>query len=86
MDSSRKSEVTKGVVLPLVVLVIVFALGVGTDQHAVFVALMAAVPMLAAVFAPMGLVVVVSAVTLVGALALMLVPGDSPASDSLGDR
>ncbi len=83
MDSSRKSEVTKGVVLPLVVLVIVFALGVGTDQHAVFVALMAAVPMLSAVFAPMGLVVVVSAVTLVGALALMLVPGDAPASDSL---
>ena len=83
MDSTRKTQVTRGVVLPLVVLVVIFVIGVGTDQHAVFIALMAAVPMLAAVFAPVGLVLVVSAVTLVAGLALMLVPGDAPTSDSL---
>ena len=51
VDSSRKSEVTRGVVLPLVVLVVVVALGHRHGQHAVFIAMMAAVPMLAAVFA-----------------------------------
>ncbi len=60
VDSSRKSEVTRGVVLPLVVLVVIFALGIVTGQHAVFIAMMAAVPMMSAVFASAGFVALVA--------------------------
>ncbi len=42
-------------VLPLVVLVVIFALGIVTGEHAVFIAMMAVVPMMAAVSASVGL-------------------------------
>ena len=82
MDSSRKSAVTRGVVLPLVVLVLVFALGIVTGQHAVFIAMMAAVPMLAAVFAPVTLTVIVAAITVAAAVVLAVIPGDETFEDS----
>ena len=37
VDSSRRTEVTQGVVLPLVVLVVVFALGIATGDHPIYV-------------------------------------------------
>ncbi len=83
VDSSRKSEVTRGVVLPLVVLVIIFALGIVTGQHAVFIAMMAAVPMLAAVFASVPFVALVAVVTFVAGLVLTFVPADEATEDSL---
>ena len=76
MDSSRKSEVTKGVVLPLVALVLIFVLGVVTDEHAVLVAMMAAVPMFAAVFAPVALTGLVAVVTFLAGVVLSVLPTD----------
>ena len=83
VDSSRKSEVTRGVVLPLVVLVVIFALGIVTGQHAVFIAMMAAVPMLSAVFASVPFVALVAVVTFVAGLVLTFVPADEATEDSL---
>ena len=83
VDSSRKSEVTRGVVVPLVVLAIIVAFGVVTGQHAVFIALMAAVPMLAAVFASVPFVALVAVVTVVAGLVLTFVPADEATGDSL---
>lgn len=83
MDSSRKSEVTAGVVLPLVALVVVFALGVVTGNGPVYVAMMAAVPMLAAVFAPVSLTVAVAVVTFLSALVLTLLPEQREINDSV---
>ena len=82
MDSSRKSAVTRGVVLPLVVLVVIFALGIATGQHAATVGLMAAVPMLAAVSAPLSLTVVVAVITVLAGVILAVVPGDEKLADS----
>lgn len=83
MDSSRKSEVARGVVLPLVVLVVIIALGVVTGQHAVFIAMMAAVPMLSAVFASVPFVGLVAVLTFASGLVLTFVPSDEPTDDSL---
>lgn len=83
MDSSRKSEVTRGVVVPLVVLVVVFALGFVTEEHAVFIAMMAAVPMMAAVFASVPFVALVAVVTFATGVVLTLVPADEATEDSL---
>lgn len=82
MDSSRKSAVTRGVVLPLVVLVLVFALGSVTGQHAVFIGMMAAVPMLAAVFAPMTLTLIVAVITVAAGVVLAVIPGDEAFADA----
>ena len=91
MDSSRKSEVTRGVVLPLVVLVVIFALGIVTGEHAVFIAMMAAVPMLAAVFASVPFVALVAVVTFAAGLVLDLRAGrrghrGQPRPDGRADR
>lgn len=83
MDSSRKSEVTRGVVLPLVVLVVIFALGIVTGEHAVFIAMMAVVPMMAAVSASVGFVALVAVLTLAAGLVLMFVPADEATDDSI---
>lgn len=83
VDSSRKSEVTRGVVLPLVVLVIIVALGIVTGEHAMFIAMMAAVPMLSAVFASVSFVALVAVLTFAAGLVLTFVPGDEPTEDSL---
>ena len=83
MDSSRKSEVTRGVVLPLVVLVVIFALGIVTGEHAVFIAMMAVVPMMAAVSASVGFVALVAVLTLAAGLVLMFVPADEATEDSI---
>lgn len=82
MDSNRTSEVTRGVVLPLILLVLILAIGVVTGQDAVYVALMAAVPMLAAVFTGVRLTLVVAVVTLLAAVALVAIPSDEPLADS----
>lgn len=82
MDSNRTSEVTRGVVLPLILLVLIVALGVVTGSHAVYVALMAAVPMLAAVFADVRLTAIVAVVTVIAGVTLVLIPGDEPVADS----
>lgn len=70
-------------VLPLVVLVIIVALGVVTGEHAMFIAMMAAVPMLSAVFASVSLVALVAVLTFAAGLVLTFVPGDEPTEDSL---
>ena len=83
MDSNRTSEVTRGVVLPLIVLVVIFALGVVLGQDAVYIAMMAVVPMIAAVFTGPRLTAI-SAVLAVGSgLALALLPGDESLEDSV---
>ena len=83
VDSSRKSEVTRGVVLPLVVLVVIFALGIVTGEPAVFIAMMGAVPMMSAVFASSLFVALVALVTVTAGLVLAFVPGDEAVEDSL---
>ena len=70
-------------VLPLVVLVVIFALGIVTGEHAVFIAMMAVVPMMAAVSASMGFVALVAVLTLAAGLVLMFVPADEATEDSI---
>lgn len=83
VDSSRRSEVTRGVVLPLVVLVVIFALGVVTGDHAVYLALMAAVPMMAAIVVSTGLTLVVALITIASGVVLLLLPSDDEQSTVL---
>lgn len=83
VDSSRRSEVTRGVVLPLVVLVVIFALGVVTGDHAVYLALMAAVPMMAAISVPTSLTLVVALITVASGVVLMLLPTDDEQTGTL---
>ena len=83
MDSSRTSEVTRGVVLPLIVLVVIFALGVVLGQDAVYIAMMSVVPMIAAVFTGPRLTAISAALALVSGLALAALPGDEAFADSL---
>jgi diguanylate cyclase (GGDEF)-like protein len=83
VDSSRKSEVTRGVVLPLIALVVIVAVGVVTGQHAVFVAMMAAVPMFSAIFASVVFTALVAVVTFLAGLVLTFMPGDEDVSDSI---
>jgi diguanylate cyclase (GGDEF)-like protein len=77
----RNAEVTQGVVLPVVALVVVFVVGLVTGQQAVFVAMMAAVPLFSAVFASVPFAALVSVVTFVAALVLASVPGESGQAD-----
>lgn len=83
MESSRKTEVTQGVVLPLVILVVLFALGIATGEHAIYVAMMAAVPMLSAVFATIPFTGLVAVVTFVAGLILTFLPSDEQVQDSV---
>lgn len=76
MDSSRKSEVTAGVVLPLIALVVLVVLGLVMDEKAAFIALMAAVPMFAAIFGPLSYTVIVAAASVVAGIVLAAIPGD----------
>ena len=77
VDSSRRTEVTQGVVLPLVVLVVVFALGIATGEHAIYVSMMAAVPMLSAVFATIPFTGLVAVVTFIAGLILTFLQSDT---------
>ncbi len=83
MDSSRKSEVTRGVVLPLIVLVVLTAAAVVSGQHAVYIAMMAAVPMFAAVFARVGFTALVAILSFVAGIVVALIPADEDFNDSL---
>lgn len=69
--------------MPLVVLVVLFALGLATSNHAVFVALMAVVPMLSAVFAVLPFTALVAVITFVAGLVLTFLPGDEAVQDSV---
>lgn len=82
MDNNRTAEVTRGVVLPLILLVVILALGVVTGQDAVYIALMATVPVLSAVFTGPRLTAIVAFVSVVAAAALLVIPSDAPLSDS----
>ena len=82
MDDSRTAEVTRGVIVPLVLVVIILALGIVTGDQLVYVAVLGAAPVLAAVFARVGLTVVVAVVTALAALALVVLAGDDPWSDA----
>jgi diguanylate cyclase (GGDEF)-like protein len=75
VESSRTADVTRGVIVPLVLVVVIVALGIVTGEHAVYLAMLGAAPMLAAVFAGTRLTVIVAVVTLVAALALGFFPG-----------
>jgi diguanylate cyclase (GGDEF)-like protein len=81
--SRGNAEVTQGVVLPIVALVVVFVAGLVTGQQAVFIALMAAVPVLSAVFASVSFTAIVAVVTFVAALVLAFVPGDGDFASSV---
>jgi diguanylate cyclase (GGDEF)-like protein len=83
VDSSRRTEVTQGVVLPLVVLVVLFALGVATGDHAIYVSMMAAVPMLSAVFATIPFTGLVAVVTFVAGLVLTFIQADGKVEDNV---
>jgi diguanylate cyclase (GGDEF)-like protein len=83
VDSSRNAEVTRGVVLPLVLLVVILAVGIVTGQHAVYIGMMAAVPMLAAVFAGISLTAIVAVISVVAGTVLAFMPGDEDVSDSV---
>jgi diguanylate cyclase (GGDEF)-like protein len=67
MRVSRRAEIILGLVLPLLVLVWLVVLGRSSDQAAVCVAFMAAVPMFAAMFTGAAFTGVVAAATLVAA-------------------
>lgn len=82
MDSSRKSEVTRGVVLPLIALVVVVALGIVVGPHAVYIALLAAVPVLAAVFAGPSLTAIVAVIAVLAGGLLAFLPSDDEMADS----
>ncbi len=74
MDSSRKSEVTRGVVLPLIALVVITAAAVVTEQHAVYIAMMAAVPLFAAIFASVGLTALVAVLAFAAGIVVAFIP------------
>ncbi len=74
---------TRGVVIPLVVLVVLFALGIATGQHATYVALMVVVPVLSAVFAGIPFTALVAVVSFVAGLVLTFLPTDEPTTDSV---
>jgi diguanylate cyclase (GGDEF)-like protein len=59
-----------------VALVVLFAAGVVTGQHAIYLAMLSVIPMLAAVFAPVVLTAVVAVITFVAGLALAMLPSD----------
>lgn len=75
MEGSRTAEVVRGVVFPLILVVVILALGIVTGNQAVFMAMLGAGPLLAAVFADVRLTAVVAIVTVLTALALAFVPG-----------
>ncbi len=81
MESNRTAEVTRGVIVPLVLVVVILALGIMTGEQAVYAALMGAAPMLAAVFTGRGLTSVVALVTVLAALVLAVFPGGEEWSD-----
>lgn len=83
MDSNRTSEVTRGVVLPLIVLVVIVALGVVLGQDAVYIAMMGVVPMLAAVFTGPRLTAISAALAVASGVTLALLPSDETWEDSL---
>lgn len=83
MDSNRTSEVTRGVVLPLIVLVVIFALGVVLGEDAVYIAMMGVVPMIAAVFTGPRLTAISAVLAVASGLALALLPSDESLQDSL---
>lgn len=68
MRVSRRTEIVLGLVVPLLVILGLLALGMTTDQAAVCVAFMAAVPMFAAMFTRAAFTGIVAAATLVGAV------------------
>lgn len=79
MDSTRTSEVSRGVVLPLVILVVILALGIVVkDQAPVCIALMSVVPMVAAAFSGVRLTVIVAVAAAVAGVVLMVVSGTEP--------
>jgi diguanylate cyclase (GGDEF)-like protein len=65
---SRPTEIVLGLVVPLLAVLGLLALGISTDQAAVCVAFMAAVPMFAAMFTGAAFTGIVAAATLVGAM------------------
>ena len=73
-SGSRKTQVTMGVVLPLVLLGLLIVLAVLGDDASAAVGLMAAVPVLAAVFATSSQTTLVAAATVIAALVVSLVP------------
>lgn len=83
MDSNRTSEVTRGVVLPLIVLVVIFALGFVLGQDAVYIAMMGVVPMIAAVFTGPRLTAISAVLSVAAGLTLALLPSDETLADSL---
>ena len=83
MDSNRKSEVTRGVVLPLIALAVITTAAVVSGQHAVYIALMAAVPLFAAVFASVGLTALVAVITFIAGLVVAFIPGDEDFNSSV---
>jgi len=83
VDSNRTSEVTRGVVLPLIVLVVIFALGVVLGEDAVYIAMMGVVPMIAAVFTGPRLTAISAVLAVASGLALALLPSDESLQDSL---
>lgn len=68
--------VTQGVVLPLIALVLVFAAGQVTGEYAVFIAMMAAVPMWSAIFAGIPFSALVGFVTFLSGLLLAFISGN----------
>ena len=83
MDSNRTSEVTRGVVLPLIVLVVIFALGVVLGEDAVYIAMMGVVPMIAAVFTGPRLTAISAVLAVAAGVTLALLPSDESLQDSL---
>jgi diguanylate cyclase (GGDEF)-like protein len=68
MRVSRRTEIVLGLVVPLLVLVGLGVVGRSSDQAAVCVAFMAAVPMFAAMFTGAAFTAIVAAATLVAAM------------------
>ena len=68
MRLSRRTEIVLGLVVPLLAVLGLLALGMSTDQAAVCVAFMAAVPMFAAMFTRAAFTGLVAGVTVVAAM------------------
>jgi diguanylate cyclase (GGDEF)-like protein len=83
VDSNSRSDVTRGVVLPLIALVILVAAAVMTGQHAIYIAMMVAVPLFAAIFAPVGLTALVAVLSFLAGIVVAFVPADEEYSDSI---
>jgi diguanylate cyclase (GGDEF)-like protein len=82
VDSNRMTEVTRGVVLPLIVLVVIVSLGVVLGQDAVYIAMMSVVPMIAAVFTGPRLTAISAGLAVVAGVVLAFLPGDEPVDDA----